>query len=942
MADHEILRRIGVGAYGEVWLARSITGALRAVKVVSREHFEHERTYEREFAGLKKFEPISRAHEGLVDILHVGRNADCFYCVMELADDAGGGADYGPLTVAEMTRCGKLSLAECARIGASVAGALAFLHKEGLVHRDVKPSNIIFVNGHPKLADIGLVASVAEARSFVGTDGFIPPEGPGAPRGDIYALGKTLYEMATGKNRLDFPDLPADLPPGFLELNEIILRACAAKAEERHASAEELRSELLLLEAGQSIREIRRNERLVEIWRRIGLAACVIFLIGAAALYVERRRAQGEAEQRRVVEAKERAARENLYAADMNLAQQAIESGNYGRAEALLSAYLPGQGAGEELRGLEWFHYWHTIRGDSIATLRGHSHVVSTLALSPDGARLFSGSFDMTVREWSLDSLKLIKRWDLPGCLFSAIALNADGTQLAGEGGNRRFSGLLDLASGAWKTNITSESPTILFTPDGQHLMRAVDTLLFDTNGVIQITDVQYNAQKEIPESGGRAVFSADGKTLATGPWGEKIKIWSWPELQLLVELDGAGVALGMAFSPDGSKLASVSRGGELCLWGIREKRLVSRKKAHGGGVIWSVAFSPDGVHLVTAGNDQTVRTWKVEGLEESHVYRGHGNEVWSAIWTRDGGRLISSGKDMTIRIWDATPAPPMQAMAGVMQRPVFSEDGKWFAARLRDGSAVIKEESGEFFRIGEVSEIGGFAQGNIVVLRRSGQLETWSVIQRRLVGSRQVKEPAGSFTKRLLSPSGRWLVTGYRNGEIVVLDCVDGKERRWKGHADSVVALGISHDDQKLLSGGIDRTARLWSLENGGLLQTFGNHRMAVGAVAFSRDGSTLATGSWDDSIHVWNSKTGRELMVLDGHEGGVQAVEFSPDNRTIAGLSGTSVLKFWSLPAKREAGQIQLARGTGQGWIAISSRGDSLAAVSQAGEMKILKAPR
>src|SRR5437870_8302974 len=88
--DHELLRRIGLGSYGEVWLARSVMGTYRAVKVVYRERFQNERPYEREYSGIQKFEPISRSHDGLVDILQIGRNDldGYFYYVMELADDA--------------------------------------------------------------------------------------------------------------------------------------------------------------------------------------------------------------------------------------------------------------------------------------------------------------------------------------------------------------------------------------------------------------------------------------------------------------------------------------------------------------------------------------------------------------------------------------------------------------------------------------------------------------------------------------------------------------------------------------------------------------------------------------------------------------------------------------------------------------------------------------
>src|SRR5262249_3818601 len=120
---------------------------------------------------------------------------------------------------------------QCLELGLSLTVALGHLHKAGLVHRDIKPSNIIFVNGAPRLADIGLVAMASEARSFVGTEGFIPPEGPGTAQADIYSLGKVLYEIATGKDRQNFPEPPTLLEEfadhkQLLELNEIILKAC--------------------------------------------------------------------------------------------------------------------------------------------------------------------------------------------------------------------------------------------------------------------------------------------------------------------------------------------------------------------------------------------------------------------------------------------------------------------------------------------------------------------------------------------------------------------------------------------------------------------------------------------------------------------------------------------------------------------------------------------
>src|SRR5207249_2097417 len=151
--------------------------------------------FEREFTGIQKFEPISRTHAGLVSILHVGRNEPVgyFYYIMEIADDLARGQtifpeSYTPKTLsAEMGRRGRLPLTDCFQISLALTSALDHLHKHGLIHRDIKPSNIIFVRDEPKLADIGLVANIDDA-SFVGTPGYIPPEGPGTPQADLYSL----------------------------------------------------------------------------------------------------------------------------------------------------------------------------------------------------------------------------------------------------------------------------------------------------------------------------------------------------------------------------------------------------------------------------------------------------------------------------------------------------------------------------------------------------------------------------------------------------------------------------------------------------------------------------------------------------------------------------------------------------------------------------------
>jgi serine/threonine protein kinase len=254
--DYRLIKRIGSGAYGEVWLAESVTGALRAIKIVWREDFELTKTFHREFLGIQQFEPISRGHPGLVHILHVGWNEQSgfYYCVMELADDVEFGpsiheaTDYTPRTLGtDLKHHGRLDLHFCQEAGVFIADALHYMHSRGLTHRDIKPSNIIYCGGVCKLADIGLVATFGE-RSFVGTEGFVPPEGPGTPQADIYSLGKVLYEMTSGKDRMEFPEVPEDLDesemPFWKNLNRVICRACAPDLNERFQTAAQFSEEL--------------------------------------------------------------------------------------------------------------------------------------------------------------------------------------------------------------------------------------------------------------------------------------------------------------------------------------------------------------------------------------------------------------------------------------------------------------------------------------------------------------------------------------------------------------------------------------------------------------------------------------------------------------------------------------------------------------------------
>lgn len=260
IAQYEVLKKIGEGAFGQVWLARDRVATFCAIKVIYRRNFSDSRPFEQEFEGVQNFAAISRRHAGWVPILHVGisESGGFFYYVMDVADDFKSGpnidpGNYTPKTLGKLVvERQYLPVEECIRIGIDLADALAALHAHRLVHRDIKPSNIIFANHRPKLADIGLVAQIEKSQTALGTEGFMLVGELGTRAADIFALGRVLYMAATGNPPDAHPSFPDSMDErndarDLARLMEIINKACARKHEERYENAGQLHDDLVKL-----------------------------------------------------------------------------------------------------------------------------------------------------------------------------------------------------------------------------------------------------------------------------------------------------------------------------------------------------------------------------------------------------------------------------------------------------------------------------------------------------------------------------------------------------------------------------------------------------------------------------------------------------------------------------------------------------------------------
>ena len=308
-ADFVPLREIGRGAHGVVHLARNpATGAFAALKVCDRPEGDAATpaalaAWERERRGTALYAALP-PHPGLVRILAFDEAPDgrSFRVAMELADPEDAPASstgrsfgihhsafsihhssfsieaYRPRTLASVLQAEiALPLRDCLSLGLRLAGALEFLQSRHLAHRDVKPSNVLWVRGRPVLADVGLLRDVREAASLVGTPGYEPPEHHGTPQGDVYSLGRTLARASLGREPeeggfVPCPEADSDAP-GFWRWMQILARACALAPERRYRSAKALRKALAALAL-----RVRLRTRVWPVLRLALLAAALVAL----------------------------------------------------------------------------------------------------------------------------------------------------------------------------------------------------------------------------------------------------------------------------------------------------------------------------------------------------------------------------------------------------------------------------------------------------------------------------------------------------------------------------------------------------------------------------------------------------------------------------------------------------------------------------------------
>jgi WD40 repeat protein/serine/threonine protein kinase len=842
------------------------------------------------------------------------------------------------------------------------AEALQTVHDQKVIHRDIKPANLMLTPDGSRivLMDFGLAKSQSVSREaslqgggLLGTLRYAAPEQLAAaslrvgPAADVRGLAVVLWELLTRKRLFsqaqderqlaamvhdqDVPRLRSVDSAFDADLDAIVARATERRAADRIPTAALLAQYLgLWLDhkplpirppgIGETIHRWVREHRALVASTTLAAAIVIAAVVSALILVTRSRNAQ-------VV--LRRSAELRLVQSQISQARSLISQGDVlglvGNWDQAKQCY---QEAADTLHQANQPTFWADLgrwaaeraSPSPLNQITGITARFVDVAVCPDGRSALCGAADGSVQMVDLATGQItvlparhaaaVTSVAVASDGSTAVSASRDGTLILWNLTTRQKTGTID-GGGGWITRA-------ILSPDGHFALtisgETVQSLGRRRNDTLTLWDLDARKPIHVATADGRVdkeAISRDGAMLLTA--GASLQLWNARTGEVSAKLPGPvrdDSITAVTFSPDAAAAGIGTRAGDLFEVAIPSGRILHSFSGHGASVC-EVSFDPDGKDFFSAGEDGTVKRWDTSSGQENGVWIRSEADVAGAAFCPDRQIALLFGGDR-LTLWNTALEAGEKAMrkpASAVNSVALLQDGRIVQGASAAGPLLWDAATGQRLDDSALAHpcdaIAASPSGTTLAAVHDATLRILDYVDGHELRSFPVSKLAGPSTLAF-APDGSAIVTGGRDGKIVMWETSSGRQlREFDAEGADITALTVSADGHWLLAGGSDKTARLWDATTGALSQTLVGHQDGINAVAISPDGRLAATGagnslidSKDDfSIRLWRISDGQCVAILKGHSAPVRALAFSPDGQTLISGSDDGTVRFWDV---------------------------------------------